>query len=279
MRTILLSILVALMGSIAVAAQQSPSAVTDFSSLTSEEKRAVLVDVIMQRGSQSSANVATLLQAALGDPDPAFRQGALAALVSHATARSLRPERTSARDWEKDHAEFQRLRPDIVRAARDVDARVRTQAIAALVSLDVDAARADTGPSPATERVLVEQFYADPSDRVRAKIVSGFGTDSASSAAVIQLLTDAFADSAAAVRHAATGGAHKLDPDTAMRLLAGQLKDTNVTVRSQSATILAKFGVRASAYLPAIEDALRNETDGQAQEALGRAIAVIAGRR
>ena len=129
--------------------------------------------------------------------------------------------------------------------------------------------------SDATHALLIGRFYKDASAVVRAKIVSGFGTENSSdSVPVQQLLRDAFQDQDHRVRHAASIGALKLG-DEGVRLLVNQLNDQNRVVRLQAASVLNKTASMASDHVAEIEAAIGREQDAEIQQRLRSALSAI----
>jgi HEAT repeat protein len=270
------SIVLAITFGISVAAQHVAAPAESFRSSSDADKRGVLVQIIRHELPAPAATIADVIRAGLEDPDPIVRETALAAIVSRAAGVKFAPNTAAAADWSRDRAAIQKLRSETAAALRDQDERVRLEAIAALASLDFDAAAPDLNVvSAATEALLIERFYAEPSASVRAKIVSGFGTDSgAESASAHQLLRDAFKDKDHRVKHAASIGALKLGED-GIQLLVEQLNDQNRAVRLQAASVLAKAGPAASHHVAEIQTAIGRERDVEVQQRLRSALSTI----
>ena len=270
-----LSIIVATMFGGTAAAQPASKPAEDFKSSTAVDKKGVLTDIIRHKLAASAENIADLIRLGLKDPDPAVREGALAAIVSRAAGVTFAPNSAAAADWLRDRAAIQKLRPQTAAALRDQDERVRLEAITALASLDFDAAAPELNVSRATQALLIERFYRDASASVRAKIVNGFGTDSGvGSAPAQQLLRDAFQDRDYHVRHAASIGALKLG-DEGVQHLIEQLNDHNRAVRLRAGSVLSKAGSVASGHVADIQAALSRERDPEVQQELRAALSTI----
>lgn len=255
-----------------VAAQQ-PTTAEEFQTAGPEERRSVMVKIIEHRSGLPAINVVAIIDVALRDSDPLMRVGALAALVSRAAAPRLVRGEAVLKNWARDQPLLQGLRSEVISTLADPVERVRREAVGALVSLDFDPGTPGGRLTSETERLLVGRFYADSDAGVRARIASGFASDTVpSSAQVQQLLSDAFSDVDRRVRHVAAGGAQKLETGLALIHLVRQLNDDDRIVRLQAALTIAKFGVRASSYVHTLESSLDRETDPRVADALRTAI-------
>jgi len=244
-----------------------------------EQKTQTLVSLIRHQSASDPDTTAGLIAAALSDPDDRIREAGLAAIVSRAAGPKFDRSAPVADEWLAEHQRMESLRPAAIGALDDSAEAVRVQAIAAVASLDFDPSKSDVSMSENTQQLLARRFYEDPSPRVRAKIVSGFGTDvGASSPAARKLLIQGFNDPDYRVRHAAMSGVAKLDPDVAIDLVVQQLADDHRDVRVQAASVLATFGSSAAGKLDRIEERIAQEPDPQVRQLLQRATALIRGR-
>jgi hypothetical protein len=259
----------------AVVAAQEPVTTGGFSTADTKQKTTVLGQIIRHESVLSPATLTEILQIGLSADDIPVREVALAAVQSRAAGPRVVNTAAVAADWTNDHEHIQRLRPQIMQILRDDPAdNVRVEAIAALISLDFRLGTSDLIVAPATQELLIDRFHHDSSAKVRAKITAGFGTDpKIDSATVRDLLTTAFSDPDYRVRHAAISGVGKFDRDTALILLLNLLQDPARPVRAQAASMLSQFHPSGSALAP-IEQARRNEKDGQILQFLGDLLAV-----
>src|SRR5688572_23032191 len=192
-------------------AQSAVVTADQFRAASPEQRRQALFDIAVHESTASASQRVEIITLALADTT--LREAALATVVTRAAApvmgRAPRGSEEFAREWTADRVNLQRLRPTIEGALRDLDERVRSRAIAALTSLDLDEETLKIRLSPRTQKLLVDQFYSESSFRVRSRIVGGFADESTASPEVRQLLTRAFSDPDPAVRQAATPAAVK----------------------------------------------------------------------
>jgi HEAT repeat protein len=261
--------------SVATAAQDVASPAARFRAATSADKRETLAKIIRHQLPDGPEDIVAIIRIALKDSDVTIRETALAAVVSRAAGPRFTRSKAVADDWRRDRAAIQTLRPLMIETLRDRAENVRLQAVASLASLDFSMATRDPALTLETQQALIDRFYTEESAAVRAKIAAGFGTDrTADSAAVRELLSDAFHDPDRRVRHAASSGAAKLGP-LAIPLLVQQLGDQDRSVRMQAAAVLAKAGPEAAVHLAEIEEALKTEQDSAVRQQLRIAVSAI----
>ena len=261
-------------------AQQPPATAELFARASSAQKTSALTQIIKHEFVASADTLAGILTAGLSDAEPRVREATLAAIVSRAAGPRFSRTTAVINDWVAEQVNVRRLRPRIIGALQDSSEAVRLQAVAALASLDFDIASSDLELSPATQQILIQRFYADPSARVRAKIVAGFGTDPViNTPAATKVFLDAFRDPDYRVRHAAASGTGKLERSTAIALVVEQLRDPNRSVRIQAATILTRFGPAALSHLSDVQSALEGERDPEVRRFLESAVAAIGRQR
>lgn len=253
-------------------AQTKPTTVEEFQRAGAADQRSTLVDIITRRSGLSPDSMVEILKAALEGSDPVVRLGALAAVVSRASAPMLSRTDAVLADWNQDRPRLNTLQTQIVRALGDPVPRVRQEAIRALVSLDYRPENPAGALAPETERLLIERFYAEPDAGNRARIVAGFASQPGTSSVVLGLFANAFGDPDHRVRHAATLGATRLDVNLALTLLIRQLGDSNADVRVQTAIIVSSFGPQAAPYLDALRTQLEREEDARVADALQKVI-------
>src|SRR4051812_49105601 len=228
---------------VAGSAQQTPITASGFASADTHEKGPVLVQLIRHQGGTAPEVTAEIIRLGLADPSSHIREAALGAVLSRAAGPHFDAGAAAATDWIADRDQIQRLRPQVMAALKDEDESVRIAAIQAAVGLDFAIATKHPELSNETARLLITMYHADKSGTVRAKIVGGLATDQTSNPKnVSQLLVAAFDDPDPRVRHAASGGAEKLDRDVALPLLVRHLQDADRTVRGESASVLARYG-------------------------------------
>lgn len=225
------------------------------------EKGSALMMLIEHQINPPSEEIASIVRRGLHDINASVRELALAAVVSRAGGPHFSQEAPVLNDWVADRSAMQGLRSEVTAALQDQAVNVRLQAVSALASLDYDLPSGEVHLHPDTISDLVRQFNLDKSPSVRAKIVSGFGTDrDVNSEAVRGTIQAAFSDVDARVRHAATAGAAKLGT-RGDELLIGLLSDSNRSVRLQAIASLASEGSGIAEYLERLKSVLANERD------------------
>lgn len=260
----------------AASAQQAPITPSAFASADTHAKGRVLVQLIRHEGGTTPEATVEIIRLGLADSNSDVRQAALSAVVSRAAGPHFDAGTAAATDWIADRDHIQRLRPQVTAALKDNDESVRVAAIQAVVGLDFSIATKRPELSNETERLLIAMYHTDKSGSVRARIVGGLATDQTSDRKnVSQLLVDAFDDPDPRVRHAASGGAEKLDRDVALPLLVRHLQDADRSVRGEAASVLARYGTTAVVFLPQIEEALGRERDPQVRFLVQAAVAAI----
>ena len=210
-------VIIVVFGSLCVAttaAQRSPVALTEAESGVRAEKGAFLRSALMRESPVEPQRLSEAIRVALGDPDWAIRELALATV----SGRTVRPAFTTSsaemkREWERERPEMQRLRPMVVRALDDENDSVRRAAVGALQSLDFDG----TQPygrmlSAETTESLSRRYRREPSPTVRSFIVAVLGASAKQNPAAVSTVRDATRDEAAMVREMALRAMSELKP-------------------------------------------------------------------
>jgi len=261
-----------LLSAATTAAQRSPVPLTEAERAIRTEKGAVLVAALKRESPIEPERLAEVIRVALVDTDAAIRELAVATI----SARNLAPtlQRSSAEvksEWERERPALQRLRPMVVQALDDENARVREGAVGALQSFDFDGTQPYGRMLSAETTVLLARRYGrEPSPTGRAVIVSVLGGSAKQNPAALDTLRAATRDEAAMVRQVALKGMMESGPEAGLPAVVAAFTDSDAIVRGEAAAQLMRAGTAAKPYVRQIEAALKNESDGATRANLTR---------
>jgi HEAT repeat protein len=206
----------------------------------------------MRQGSIEHLNdkILPLITIALTDNDAEVRErGAVTAVL---ISQVLTEFRTFNKKPPVDIQSFPALKDALLKALVDSSPVVRENAIMALFG--------GFGLLPEAENVLVKQFSADPSPKVRAVMVEVLGQRPSPKA--VGVLINALQDENDHVRGSAARALSEIKPPDVLPKLVGALKPGSPSVGTILNAISA-YGAEAKVYLPELEEMRKKETDQQ----------------
>jgi HEAT repeat protein len=270
-----------LCGSLNAAAAQlapdRPRSVVAFQQASADVKRNTLNDLGALRFSPPPSDVGEIIAAGLADHDADVRLCAVYAAAGRAGAVRFEP---SSDNLTRDRAErsfLGRLRPAVMHALNDENARIRKGAVVALVNLEYERGRPtnDIALKPDLANELRLHLASETSPAVRAEIVKTFALTSLESAMRDDVLIRAMADRDEEVVHFAVLGLGRSTPSDALDRLVSLVSHPDRSVRLQVGQALQAYGVAAQPYIGTLLTASAAERDETVKKALEAAIARI----
>lgn len=252
-----------------------------FAALTAPEKSAVLREFgIGSRPWNDQAR--EILRLAMQDPAVRVRRDGLST-VSAIIYRLSAERHTGSPAKGASFAQMRALRPEVVSALSDDDARVRVLAVDAIGYLEHDPAKGpeEVDLSPPTVAVLSEVFARDTDPKVRANVMRALAVignarlqKAHASPEVDALVLRALDDSDTAVREWAVRAVFRSKP--AIPKAVGMLKDPSPEVRAAVASLFAMLREEGLPYEASLAQALEREKDSRVRGTLSIALKGLA---
>jgi hypothetical protein len=249
----------------------SAQRVSEWTSATPSERRALINAVAKRTDIGSSADFLFVIEEAARDADEHVRITAMAAVSGRFGALRFRaaPELATRRSAD---ATIETPTRETVRrlAKQDGSAPVRREALRALINMDASAGQSANGIrlSPDTAATLLDIYRADSDVSVRAEAVKTFALLDETPPGATEVILDALQSDVADLLVYGLLGASGKGLGAGVHRAAALLDHQDRRVRLAAATALQQYGPRATGELPRVQKALAAETDAAVIETL-----------
>lgn len=254
---------------------------TPASSASKYERNAALNNLFKDPSTADLAEVRRRLNAALSDPEDLLRTSALDIIAGFRGRQIYAAPHQNMEPWQRFVPLVLELRPRVLEALNDPVPRVRSRAVTALTTIDIE-----TEPGlparvpPALAQVLQHQFVEDESAGVRGIVVNFFANtgvrhDPATLAIAKEVLMKGLVDPDPYVVQFAGRAMYERKYPDALPLLVKQLTNPSHVARMGVSAGLQGYGTAARPYLPQMEEALAREPEGPTRKTLEATITRI----
>jgi HEAT repeat protein len=255
-----------------------------FDALGRDEKVALLYGLFPKNSPQSAPVAITSetvenLISALSDPESEIRDIAARVVSGHADrARFDAIAGTNRFQKLEKPGRFNVLVDRLYETfASDPDLEVRLHSLVALGALEFQPGGSPLtyALSPRLVQALNRQYALDSSSRVRTEIVQALGLSQTPLSQVRETLLASLDDVSPGVVRVAVTSAGQRKLAEGLPKLISLLSNEDPTVRQEVAKAFVQFGASALPYLPALRNALTNETNEDVRSSLSKSIDVL----
>ncbi len=231
----------------------------------------------------TAGNLVSIVQLALDDTAPEVRRNGCRVV----TARMWHPRSSSSSAgvdaWRAEKAGLEPVKGLLLGLIRsDPDEVVRREAIIAAGNLDLELEPSDASRLPRVRisaeltAVLADAYRNEQDTAVRTEIVKSLSAARSESSRRSEVLVAALADVAPQVVQYAVLGVGDAQVKDALPTVVSYLqRHPEVRVRLAAAQSLAMYGAAAAPYLPALQEALAQESDPTTRKTIEGTIRVI----